>query len=295
MIVVRDKLTLRNRLNAFGRSKPGIVTGFVPTMGFLHKGHCSLIQKAREETDHVTVSIFVNPTQFAPGEDFDTYPRNEKYDLELLEQHHVDLVFIPSTRDMYPPDSLTTVSVSKLTKNLCGRYRPGHFRGVTTVVAKLFNLVMPQHAYFGQKDAQQSLVICRMVRDLDFPIDVHICPTVREPDGLAMSSRNVRLSPKARETAPVIYKSLEAAAAVAAAGEKKVRIILQAARTVMESAPQISIQYLECRDRERLHLLSNLDKPAVLATSVFLENVRLIDNIFLDPVEAGDGHKKTNH
>lgn len=295
MIVARDKSTLRSHLTALRLSKPSLITGFVPTMGFLHKGHCSLMKKAREENEHVTVSIFVNPTQFGPGEDFDAYPRNEKHDLELCELHHVDLVFIPSIRDMYPPESLTTVSVSKLTNNLCGRYRPGHFRGVTTVVAKLLNLVMPQNAYFGQKDAQQALVISRMVRDLDFPIYMHICPTVREPDGLAMSSRNVRLSPKARATAPVIYKSLEAAAAVAAAGEKNVRTILQTARTVMESAPQISIQYLECRDRERLHALSHLDRPAVLATAVYLDNVRLIDNIFLDPVEAGHGHKTSNH
>ena len=292
MIVVRDKKSLLDQLSDLRRRKPDVTTGFVPTMGFLHEGHCSLIRKAREENDHVTVSIFVNPTQFDRSEDLNTYPRDEKRDLELCRKYKVDLVFIPSNEEMYPPHSLTTVTVSELTKKLCGSYRPGHFRGVTTVVAKLFNLVTPQKAYFGQKDAQQALVLNKMVRDLDFQTEIRVCPTIREPDGLAMSSRNVRLSKKAREIAPTIYKSLTTAATAAASGEKKVSALIDIARRVLETTPEISIQYLECRDREKLNLLRYLDKPAVLAIAAFLDNVRLIDNIFLEPVRAEDDSQR---
>lgn len=284
MIIVREKKTLLNHLANLRRSKPDVTTGFVPTMGFLHEGHCSLIRKAREENDHVTVSIFVNPTQFDRSEDLKTYPRDEKRDLDLCRKYQVDLVFIPSNEEMYPPNSSTTVSVSGLTKKLCGSFRPGHFRGVTTVVAKLFNLVMPQNAYFGQKDAQQALVIRKMVRDLDFQTEIRVCPTIREPDGLAMSSRNVRLSEKAREIAPNIYKSLIAAAAAASSGEKNVSVLIDIAQSVLKTTPEIAVQYLECRDREKLNLLTHLNKPAVLAIAAFLDNVRLIDNVFLEPM-----------
>lgn len=286
MNIIRDKDSLRKKLMSFKDKQLSRLIGFVPTMGFLHQGHCALMQAARDENDFVIASIFVNPTQFGPGEDFDSYPRNEAHDINLCEQHGVDLVFIPDIKEMYQSDAMTSVVVSKLTDSLCGRYRPGHFQGVTTIVTKLFNLIQPQNAYFGQKDAQQSLVIQRMVHDLDVPIRIQICPTVREPDGLAMSSRNVKLSKAARTKAPLIYQGLQAAADIVLNGEKNVYSIIQAARDVIETVPEIRIQYLECRDRHMLRPMKILDCPGVLAVAAFLDGVRLIDNIFIEPVES---------
>jgi pantoate--beta-alanine ligase len=285
MIIVRHKKDLRKTLMSRRLKNPSMITGFVPTMGFLHGGHSALIKTARDENEYLIASIFVNPTQFGPGEDFDSYPRNEDQDIALCKQHGVDLLFIPEASEMYQPNAMTTVSVSKLTESLCGRYRPGHFQGVTTIVTKLFNLVLPQNAYFGQKDAQQSLVIRRMVHDLDIHTQIHICPTVRESDGLAMSSRNVRLSKKARALAPLVYKGLESSAKLAMVGERDIASIVKAARNVLDTAPEINIQYLECRDRDMLRPMQTLDRPGVLAVAVFLDEVRLIDNVFLDPEE----------
>ncbi len=285
MIVVRDKAELRTELGSRHLKLPGSRTGFVPTMGALHDGHRSLMKAARGENDCVVVSLFVNPMQFGPGEDFDRYPRAENRDLEICSEENVDIVFAPSVDMMYPPDPLTTVTVSGLTDILCGQHRPGHFDGVTTVVTKLFNLVMPQNAYFGQKDAQQALVIRKMTADLDFPIRIAILPTIRESDGLAMSSRNVRLSDKARQIAPAIYRALQTAERLVSEGETEIETILEESRKVIAAHPELSIQYLECRDYSTLQPVRILDRPALLATAVFLETVRLIDNVFLHPRE----------
>ncbi|MBN1878739.1 pantoate--beta-alanine ligase [bacterium] len=285
-MIVRDKIDLRNRLHSFRNSRPSGRVGFVPTMGFLHDGHRSLMKAARTENECVVVSLFVNPTQFGPGEDFESYPRDEDRDFAICSNENVDYIFTPAVDVMYPPEPLTTVSVSVLTESLCGRHRPGHFHGVTTIVTKLFNIVQPDNAYFGQKDAQQVLVIKKMVEDLDFPIRVVICPTVREPDGLAMSSRNIRLSPTARKIAPVVYHALKEAQDMVRNGERDVGKILLGARSALEQYDKISVQYLDCRDRSTLKSLVYLDRPALLATAVFLDSVRLIDNVFLEPGEA---------
>lgn len=283
MMIAREKQSIRTWVKNLRRQNPAARIGFVPTMGFLHDGHRSLMKAARVENEYVVVSLFVNPTQFGPGEDFDRYPRDEARDIQICAEENIDCIFAPEVASMYSPVPLTLVSVSTLTDPLCGAYRPGHFDGVTTVVAKLFNLIQPDQAYFGQKDAQQALVIQKMTDDLDFPVRIVICPTVREPDGLAMSSRNVRLSPAGRRIAPVIHQALMAADRLARSGETDVRTIIRNAREVILKHPEMSIQYMECRDRENLQEMDTLDRPALLATAVYLESVRLIDNLFLEP------------
>ncbi|MCD4655376.1 pantoate--beta-alanine ligase [bacterium] len=287
MIVTRTLDHYRAELKLI-RTNPDIKLGFFPTMGYLHEGHASLISAARNENDYVVVSIFVNPTQFGPDEDFDAYPRNEGNDIQLCAQLGTDIVIIPDVAEMYPLETLTVVSVSKLSDSLCGHYRPGHFDGVTTIVSKLFNLVQPDVAYFGQKDAQQVTIIQRMVKELLFPIKIQICPTIREPDGLAMSSRNIRLKADARQVAPLIYKGLYSAAEKIKGGLRNVSEIIDVAGKVMKQSDKLVVQYIECRDRIRLKPLDVLDQPAILATAVFIDNVRLIDNIFLNPSEASD-------
>jgi len=276
--------TLRQELKSV-RENSNIVVGFVPTMGYLHPGHASLIKKARENSDFIVVSIFVNPTQFGPNEDFDSYPRDLKQDLAICKNMGTDLVFIPEVDEIYPVEQLTSVSLTKLTDSLCGQYRPGHFNGVTTVVSKLFNAVQPDTAYFGQKDAQQLLVIQRMVTELLYPIKITACPTIREPGGLAMSSRNIRLSEKEKKAAPLIYQGLLAAEKMLKNGENRVDRIINAAECVMHQSQLLNIQYLECRNRFDLSTLNVIDQPAVLATAVYINRVRLIDNIFLEPQE----------
>jgi len=290
MILARTVLELREILRRFRcESRYEKSIGFVPTMGYLHAGHTSLMDAARQETDFLIVSIFVNPTQFGPGEDYETYPRDEVRDLALCRDHGVDCVFLPPVDEMVAAVPLVSVSVNRLTGSLCGRHRPGHFDGVTTIVTKLFNLVQPDRAYFGQKDAQQLLVIQRMVQELAFPVSIRPCPTVREPDGLAMSSRNVRLTAAGRAAAPRIYQGLQKAAQLAADGERKTSVLIDAARSVMETEPAIRIQYLECRDRFFLDQLDRMDRPALLAVAATVDGVRLIDNIFLDPPEIHGG------
>ncbi|MBN1296582.1 pantoate--beta-alanine ligase [bacterium] len=276
---------LRNLIRGFRFTHPPDQTvGFVPTMGFLHEGHLSLIRLAREENQYVVVSIFVNPTQFGPGEDFAQYPRDESRDVALCSQAGVNVVFLPSISDMYPDHPMVTVMVQEITGVLCGEFRPGHFDGVATVVTKLFNMVQPDFAYFGQKDAQQALVIDRMTRELGWPLQIRVCPTVREPDGLAMSSRNVRLTPAGRQVAPLIYRGLTEARRLVEAGETRVYRLVAAAREIISADPGMTIQYLECRDREFLASLTVLDRPAVLAIAAYVDSVRLIDNVFLEPV-----------
>jgi pantoate--beta-alanine ligase len=281
MNIIRSKQELRVAIEKFRTTHPGQVIGFVPTMGYLHSGHLSLIRAARQETDCVIVSLFVNPTQFGPTEDFQTYPRNEERDSRLCRQENADILFIPPLSDMYSATHSTTVHVKNLTRHLCGKFRPGHFDGVATIVLKLFNLIDPDISYFGQKDGQQCIVLQKMAKDLDLRTQIKIMPTVREPDGLAMSSRNVNLDPVSRQKAPLIYKVLLNAASQFQAGELKVKTIVNEARRILESDPAFKVQYLECRSLDNLSAMTTINRPCIIAVAAFLGGVRLIDNIIL--------------
>ncbi len=258
--------------------------GFVPTMGALHEGHLSLIRTARSGTQVVVVSIFVNPTQFGPNEDLDRYPRTLEADLEACRREGVDGVFVPSTAEMYAPDASTDVTENRLSKGLCGTHRPGHFRGVTTVVAKLFNIVQPDVAYFGQKDAQQAAVIRRMVRDLDFPVEVMVCPTVREPDGLAMSSRNRLLSAEDRRRAVCLPDALRWAVRQVEGGERRVEVLVAGVRERIAAGGPCAIDYVEIVGAEDLQPVATVSGKCLLAAAVRIGGVRLIDNMPLDAV-----------
>jgi pantoate--beta-alanine ligase len=265
--------------------REGKLVGLVPTMGALHEGHLSLMRRARAECGYVVVSIFVNPTQFPPGEDFERYPRDLEGDLAKAAQVGVDLIFAPPTSEIYPPGDSTFVEVTgPLVECLCGPHRPGHFRGVATVCAKLFNIVAPDRAYFGEKDYQQLLVIRRMVEDLRLPLEIVPMPTVREPDGLAMSSRNQYLSAEERRAAAVLYRALSAARERARAGERDATALVAAVRQATEAEPLVRLQYVELRDAETLAEIRRLDRPAVLALAAFVGAARLIDNILITPV-----------
>lgn len=258
--------------------------GLVPTMGYLHDGHLALAQRARQDTDLVVASIYVNPTQFAPHEDLDQYPRDLARDVALLTEAGVDLVFTPATETMYPAGFQTTVEVTQVTKPLEGAKRPTHFAGVTTVVAKLFNIVQPTHAYFGQKDAQQTVVVRRMAADLDFSVEVIICPTVREADGLAMSSRNKYLGPAERAAAPVLHRSLTAVERAWHAGERDADRLRQVIRDHLSAEPLADVDYLSIADPQTL-----AEWPAVIpegagalaSLAVRFGRTRLIDNMLL--------------
>ena len=256
--------------------------GFVPTMGYLHEGHLSLVRRARKECASVAASIFVNPTQFGANEDLSKYPRNLESDLTLLEEAGADLVWTPTPEIMYPPSFQTWVEVEGLTQPLEGAVRPGHFRGVTTVVAKLFNAVQPQKAYFGQKDAQQAAVLRRMTRDLDFPIEIIICPTVREKDGLAMSSRNSYLSPEERQAATVLFRALSAAQAAYNNGERKAEVLRRIVRELVASESLANLQYVSCADFESLQEVEEITGKTLLSMAVFVGRTRLIDNFILE-------------
>jgi pantoate--beta-alanine ligase len=256
--------------------------GFVPTMGYLHEGHISLVRRAKEENSSVVVSIFVNPTQFGPREDFKNYPRNTKRDLAVLEPL-TDAVFMPSAPEMYPERYDTWVEVKDITGQLEGTERPGHFRGVSTVVTKLFNIVQPAKAYFGQKDAQQLLVIKKMVADLNMDLEVVACPTVREADGLAMSSRNTYLTPEQRKAAPVLYKALTLAQEMWAKGEKDPGEIRQEMKALVDKEPLADIHYISIADTVTLNeYLHRMKKPALVSMAVKIGKTRLIDNILLE-------------
>ncbi|MBM3182593.1 MAG: pantoate--beta-alanine ligase [Chloroflexi bacterium] len=255
--------------------------GFVPTMGYLHEGHLTLVKQAREENSKVAVSIFVNPTQFGPSEDFKAYPRNTERDLALLEKERVDVVLIPSAEDMYPQGYNTWVEVEKTTERLEGSHRPGHFKGVATVVAKLFNIVEPTKAYFGQKDAQQALVIKKMVADLNMNLEVIVVPTVRESDGLAMSSRNIYLNPQERQAATVLHKALNQAQQLLQKGEKDAELIRQVMTSIITKEPLAAIDYVSIADAQTLEELSQIDRPAIASLAVRIGKTRLIDNTLL--------------
>lgn len=267
-------------LKATRRLMPGSL-GFVPAMGYLHEGHLSLVRRARAENDHTAVSIFVNPTQFLPNEDFKTYPRDEARDLALLEKEAADLVFLPEVRAMYPDGHGTFVNVEGLSSVLEGARRPGHFRGVATVVAKLFNLAEPTRAYFGQKDAQQVLVIKKMVADLNMNLEIIVCPTIREENGLAMSSRNVYLTPEERRHACIIPQALFAARELLLAGERNGDRLRRRMRQIIETVPGVQIDYVSVADPETLVELEQVTKTALASLAVNFGHIRLIDNVIL--------------
>jgi pantoate--beta-alanine ligase len=253
--------------------------GLVPTMGFLHDGHLSLVEKARQECRTVAVSIFVNPTQFGPTEDLAAYPRDPPRDLALLKAAGVDLVWTPAPEVIYPPGFQTWVTVEGVSQGLEGERRPGHFRGVATIVTKLLHAFQPQKAYFGQKDAQQAAVIRRLTADLDFPTEIVVCPTVREPDGLAMSSRNAYLDPDERRAATVLYRALEAGRRAYAAGERDADRLRQILQTVLAEDPRAEVQYISAADPNTLQELRGPVESALLSLAVFIGKTRLIDNI----------------
>jgi len=255
--------------------------GLIPTMGFLHAGHISLVRRAHQECASIVVSIFVNPTQFGPKEDLAAYPRDLKRDLALLTPEGVDLVWTPTPEVMYPPGYQAWVTVAEVSQPLEGGVRPGHFRGVTTVVAKLFNAIQPQKAYFGQKDAQQVAVIRRMALDLNFPLEVVVCPILREPDGLAMSSRNVYLSAEERQAATILYRSLTTARNAFEQSERDASRLRSIMMGVLNSEPSARPQYVSCADPNTLQELEIIVDQALLSMAVYIGKTRLIDNLIL--------------
>lgn len=271
----------------------GHVIGLVPTMGALHEGHASLIRRAVNETGFAVVSIFVNPLQFGPNEDFASYPRTLDDDLAMCRTLGVNLVFHPAEREMYPKPPKTFVEVEGLGDHLCGASRPGHFRGVATVVTKLFHIVQPDVAYFGQKDAQQAAIIKRMVEDLNMPVTVEVCPTVREADGLAVSSRNRYLNADERQAATVLYRALRAAHDAVARGEKDPDRLRQIMRDVIAAEPLARVDYAEIVDAETMQPLQRLEGKALAAVAAYIGRARLIDNIILpttgDNSQVGSG------
>jgi pantoate--beta-alanine ligase len=263
------------------RKAEGRTIGFVPTMGYLHEGHLSLVRAARREAETTIVSIFVNPTQFGTGEDLDAYPRDLERDSSLLVKEGVDFLFFPRAEDMYPPGYKTYVEVHELQDRLCGRSRPGHFRGVCTVVLKLFEIISPDIAYFGQKDAQQVVIIRKMVKDFNLGVRVETLPTIREADGLALSSRNNYLSPAEREAGLVLSRSLIAAQKMISGGERRSSRIQKRMRQVIEREPLARIDYIEIVDGEELGSVESVGEGTLIALAVFIGKTRLIDNLIV--------------
>jgi pantoate--beta-alanine ligase len=277
MEIIETIALFRQARARFGR------LGLVPTMGYLHEGHLSLVRQARIECGAVAVSIFVNPTQFGPREDLSRYPRDLARDLRLLREENVDLVFVPSVAEIYPNGFSTFVDVRDVTEMLEGAARPGHFQGVATVVCKLFNIAQPTRAYFGQKDAQQTVVVRKMARDLDMPLDVVVVPTMREPDGLAMSSRNVYLSAEQRQAATALYRALGAAHARYAAGERDAEVLRQAMRAVLDAEPLAKPEYVSVADALTLRELDDVGAAGALCSlAVRFGTTRLIDTMMLE-------------
>jgi pantoate--beta-alanine ligase len=289
MQILSDIAELRAALHDLRAGNPSATprrVGFVPTMGALHDGHRSLVRAARRRCDILVASIFVNPTQFAPNEDFSRYPRTLEQDCRMLEAEGADVVFTPTADAMYPPGALTFVEVAEASNRLDGASRPGHFRGVATIVAKLFHIVQPDLAFFGQKDAAQVAVLRKMVRDLDFPLEIVVCPTVREPDGLAMSSRNRYLSPDGRRQALSLSRALQAAATQAARGEHRASALLQTMRAILQQEPAIRVDYIAVVDPDTLLPVDNVTAGALLAIAAYVGNTRLIDNVLVAGLTA---------
>jgi len=281
MKVTRDVPSTRAAIAEARRN--GRRIGFVPTMGALHAGHMSLIEAARRDGTFVVASIFVNPTQFGPGEDYERYPRDTAGDLRQCQEAGVELVFMPAVTDMYRSDAVTTVHVARLADTLCGPWRPGHFDAVATVVAKLLNIVQPDRAYFGQKDAQQLAVIRRMTRDLDQPVEIVGCPTVREPDGLAMSSRNAHLSPDERRRALVLHRALGDARERIQGGERVAQVVIDRMRAIVAEGQPAGIDYISVVDPDTLQPVAQIERPVLVALAVRIGQTRLIDNLTVDP------------
>jgi len=263
----------------------GASIGLVPTMGALHAGHGSLFDVARRQSDCVVASIFVNPIQFNSQEDLERYPRTLDRDLEFCTEHRVDIVFAPEVTEMYPEPQRAFVEVERVSERLCGQFRPGHFRGVATVVLKLFNIIQPHRAFFGEKDAQQLAVIRKMVKDLNIPVEIVACPTVRDADGLALSSRNQHLSPEQRRVAPALYQALLAAQALISAGVREVAEAKAAALAVLAHQPLIKIEYLEIVDPDEMQPVEVITGPVRIAAAIWLGSTRLIDNLLCQPGE----------
>jgi len=280
MEVIKSPSEMQQRASAWRRE--GKVIAFVPTMGYFHEGHLSLMREGRKRGDVLVVSIFVNPTQFGPGEDFDRYPRDMKRDLRMAEEVGVDVIFAPTVEEMYPEGYQTYVEVEKVTQHLCGLSRPGHFRGVTTVVTKLFNIVKPHVALFGQKDYQQLITIERMVKDLNMDVEIVGMPTVREEDGLAASSRNVYLSPEERKAALSLYRSLRRAEELFSEGVRESQRILEEVKGVLEAEPLVKIDYVHVCDPETLEDIEGpIGERALVAVAAKVGTTRLIDNTLL--------------
>ena len=260
----------------------GRTIGLVPTMGALHQGHISLIKAATQKCDFVVVSIFVNPAQFCPGEDLDKYPQDLEADSVICQNAGVRLIFAPEDKQMYPDKNLTWVTVAELSENLCGRSRPGHFRAVATVCAKLFNIVCADAAFFGQKDAQQAILIKRMVTDLNMDLEIVICPTVREDSGLALSSRNKYLSPEEKKDAQLLYSSLKICETMADEGIRDCQKLTQAIRRELARSTRIKIEYVSITDTQKLQDIERIDRSALVSLAVKIGTTRLIDNILLD-------------
>jgi len=278
--IIRDIPALKEKIK--NTKETGKTIGFVPTMGYLHQGHLSLIKAARKECDFVVVSIYVNPIQFGAGEDFEEYPRDLTRDAQLSQEVGVDLIFAPSDRAMYPGGYATFVEVKRLTEGLCGKNRPGHFKGVTTVVTKLFNLVEPHKSYFGQKDAQQALVLKKMVEDLNMNMELKIMPTLREPDGLAMSSRNSYLSPEEREAGQALFKSLSRAEKMIFQGIRESKEIIFHMREILQKEDLLDIEYIEIVDTKNLERIGKLQGEVLIALAARVGKTRLIDNIMVE-------------
>jgi pantoate--beta-alanine ligase len=280
MVITRTISETRNAI-AHARAQNKKI-GFVPTMGYLHEGHLKLIDIARQHSDFVVVSIFVNPTQFGPAEDFAKYPRDFERDRKLCESRGTDLIFAPEVSELYPEKSLLTFQIEKLGDRLCGARRPGHFHGVVLVVSKLFNIVQPDIAVFGQKDAQQLIIIQRLVQDLNFPVKIIAAPTVREPDGLAMSSRNVYLNSEQRAQGTVLYRSLQSAKALIESGERDAKKVISEMEKFVATASEAEIDYIEIVALKDLQPVERITEPFLIALAVYFGKARLIDNIVLD-------------
>ncbi|HWP03643.1 MAG TPA: pantoate--beta-alanine ligase [Gemmatimonadaceae bacterium] len=280
MKIVGSIAALRQELAPF---RGTALLGFVPTMGALHAGHGRLLERARAECGVVVASVFVNPLQFDRRDDFEGYPRDLESDAAFCAARGVDFLFAPSGSEMYPAPPATYVDVVRLGDHLCGRYRPGHFRGVATVVVKLFNIVQPDRAYFGEKDRQQLAIVRRIVRDLDFPVQIVAVETVREPDGLALSSRNVRLDAAGRSVAPVLYRALAAAASLIERGETSAEAVRERAIEILRGQPSVRLEYLEVVDADEMQPVQEIAGPVVVAGAIWIGDVRLIDNVAVAP------------
>lgn len=278
--IVKTVDQVRKEVNEW--KKQGLKVGLVPTMGYLHEGHKSLIDKAYEENDKVVVSVFVNPIQFAPNEDLATYPRDLERDAKLCQEAGASLIFNPEPENMYHDNFCTYIDMDNLTKGLCGKTRPSHFRGVCTVVGKLFNIVKPDRAYFGQKDAQQLAVIKRMVRDLNFDLEIVACPIIREEDGLAKSSRNTYLSKEERQAALILSKSLAAGREMIENGEKSAKAVLEKIENIIKTEKLAKIDYVEAVDFENIEPIEEIKSSVLIAIAVYIGKTRLIDNIIVE-------------